>query len=207
MSAAELDPVALTDERARIGRRLRQAREAQRLTLAQLAASCGLTKGFLSKVERDQATPSVASLLRMCDALGLSIGELFAPGRDSDLVRADAYPPISFGGVGMRESLLTPSRERRLQVLHSLIAPGGGSGDETYELPIDVEFVFVIEGVLEVTIDGEVTRLHTGDALTFSPDARHAFTNPDATASARVLWVLSPALPVDSSAEPPAIET
>jgi quercetin dioxygenase-like cupin family protein/DNA-binding XRE family transcriptional regulator len=207
MSAAELDPASLADDRARIGRRLRQAREAQRLTLAELAESCGLTKGFLSKIERDQATPSVASLLRMCDALELSIGELFAPGRDSDLVRADAYPPISFGGVGMRESLLTPGRERRLQVLHSLIAPGGGSGDETYELPIDVEFVFVIEGVLEVTIDGEVTRLHTGDALTFSPEARHAFTNPDASASTRVLWVLSPALPVDSSTQPPAIET
>lgn len=207
MSAAELDPGVPTEDRARIGRRLRQAREAQRLTLAELATSCGLTKGFLSKIERDQATPSVASLLRMCDALELSIGELFAPGRDSDLVRADAYPPISFGGVGMREALLTPGRERRLQVLHSAIAPGGGSGDETYELPIDVEFVFVIDGVLEVTVDGEVTLLHAGDALTFAPDAPHAFTNPHATATTRVLWVLSPALPVDSSTEPPAIET
>jgi transcriptional regulator with XRE-family HTH domain len=122
---------AATDagQRSRIGRRLRAAREAQLLTLAELAAQCGLTKGFLSKVERDQAAPSVASLLRLCDALGLSIGELFDDAQDHDLVRDGEYPPINFGGEGMRESLLTPTRERRLQVIHSEIDPGGGSGD------------------------------------------------------------------------------
>jgi transcriptional regulator with XRE-family HTH domain len=197
---------AATDagQRSRIGRRLRAAREAQLLTLAELAAQCGLTKGFLSKVERDQAAPSVASLLRLCDALGLSIGELFDDAQDHDLVRDGEYPPINFGGEGMRESLLTPTRERRLQVIHSEIDPGGGSGDEAYGLPADVEFVFIIEGALEITLDGRVQSLRHGDALTFSPGAPHTFRNPSADAVARVLWVISPALSASGSRSNPA---
>ncbi len=177
-----------------IGDKLRAARLAQRLTLEQVAAACGLTKGFVSKLERDQSTASVASLLLLCDTLGLSIGELFEDVGGGDLLRADEYPQISFGGVGMVEYLLTPSRERRLQVLLSEIEPGGGSGDETYSLPLDVEFVYVAQGQLEIDLDGQLDVLRTGDALTFVPTTPHAFRNPGDSV-ARVLWVLTPALP------------
>jgi transcriptional regulator with XRE-family HTH domain len=189
-----------------LGRRLRAAREAQRLTLAQVAETAGLTKGFLSKVEREVAAPSVASLLRLCLALGLSVGELFAQEHDRELIRADSYPTISFGGEGMVESLLTPLRERRLQVIHSVIRPGGGSGDETYELPVAVEFVFVLAGDLSLTIDAQVHHLGTGDALTFAPEARHSFVNPSTDEDSEVLWVLTPALPVSGSSSDPEID-
>jgi transcriptional regulator with XRE-family HTH domain len=192
-------------EEARIGHRLRAQREAQRLTLSQLADASGLTKGFLSKVERDLATPSVASLLRLCDGLGLSIGELFDETNGQDLVRAGAYPAIGFGGQGMAESLLTPLRERRLQVIHSVIEPGGGSGAETYELPADIEFVFILGGTIELTVDDQVHLLDTGDAITFAPSARHSFSNPSDHLSAEVLWVLAPALPVTAEPDEHAI--
>jgi transcriptional regulator with XRE-family HTH domain len=192
--------------RSRIGRRLRAEREAQLLTLEQVANACGLTKGFLSKVERDQAAPSVASLLRLCEVLGVSIGELFDASDEHALVRAGAYPGISFGGEAMDEALLTPRRERRLQVIHSVIHPGGGSGDEAYGLPVDVEFAYVLEGVLEITLEGTRHALHQGDAFTFSPQAAHAFRNPSAAGMTRVLWVLCPALPADGSRRDPEAE-
>jgi transcriptional regulator with XRE-family HTH domain len=178
-----------------LGSLLRATREAQRATLAQVAEAAGLTKGFLSKVERDVATPSVASLLRLCDALGTSIGELFEGGPARALVRADAYPSIRFGGVAMQESLLTPPRERRLQVIHSVIQPGGGSGEESYAIPADVEFVLVIAGELRLKVDDDVHHLGTGDALTFSPRTRHTFVNPSPDDDTVVVWVLTPALP------------
>src|SRR3990170_1987245 len=102
----------------RIGEQLKAARMARRKTLAEVADSAGLTKGFLSKIERDQASASVASLMRICETLGLSVGELFnAP--PGNVVRRAAYPPINFGGTGMTEYLLTPSGERRLQAILS----------------------------------------------------------------------------------------
>ncbi|HSX66448.1 helix-turn-helix transcriptional regulator, partial [Nocardioides sp.] len=114
-----------------IGAQLKAARLARRMTLAEVAEAAGITKGFLSKIERDQATASVASLMRICETLGISVGDLFsAP--SGDVVRRGAYPPINFGGTGMTEFLLTPHGERRLQAILSEIAPGGGSGDEPY---------------------------------------------------------------------------
>ncbi len=148
----------------------------------------------------------MASLLCLCDALHLSVGDLLDRGHDRSLIRAGSYPSISFGGTRMEESLLTPFRERRLQVLHSLIHPGGGSGDETYELPTDVEFVFVVAGDLTLTIGDRSHDLRSGDAVTFSPSERHSFLNPSTTTVAEVLWVLTPALPVGGGPDDAEIE-
>ncbi len=132
--------------------------------MAEVAEQSGLTKGFVSKLERDLANVSVASLIRLCDALEISVGSLFQASR-GEVVRRGAYPPINFGGTSMREYLLTPSGEKRVQALLSDIEPGGGSGDEAYSLPADVEFVFVLAGQLHLVVAGEPVTLEEGDAL------------------------------------------
>jgi transcriptional regulator with XRE-family HTH domain len=179
-----------------IGARLKAARLARRKTLAEVAAESGLTKGFLSKLERDQASPSVASLMRLCQTLDISVGTLFqAP--NGEVVRHDAYQRINFGGTDLQEYLLTPRGERRVQAILSEIAPGGGSGDEPYVLPSDVEFVFVLEGRIQVTVHGEQILLEAGDAFTFPPKSPHHFRSVATRGRTRVLWVFAPALPVD----------
>ena len=178
----------------RIGEQLKAVRMARRKTLAEVADAAGLTKGFLSKIERDQATASVASLMRICETLGLPVGELFnAP--TGNVVRRASYPPINFGGTGMNEYLLTPSGELRLQAILSEIEPGGGSGEEPYSLPADVEFVFVVSGRLAVTLREEEVVLEAGDTLTFAPNVPHTFRSADEEGNTQVLWVFSPALP------------
>jgi transcriptional regulator with XRE-family HTH domain len=179
---------------ARVGAQLRAARLAARKSMAEVAEEAGLTKGFLSKLERDLANVSVASLIRLCDALGVSVGSLFQPSK-GEIVRAGERPTISFGGKGMSEYLLTPAHERRMQAILSDIAPGGGSGDEQYALPADVELVFIMTGRLEITIDEEAVVLEEGDAFTFTANARHAFRATAQSGPTRVLWVVSPALP------------
>ena len=140
-------------EGTRIGAQLKAARLAARMSMAEVAEQAGLTKGFVSKLERDLVNVSVASLIRLCDALGISVGSLFqAP--TGEVIRRDAYPPINFGGKNMTEYVLTPSGEKRVQAILSDIEPGGGSGDDPYPLPADVEFVFVLAGQLQVTVAG-----------------------------------------------------
>lgn len=175
----------------RIGPKLRQARRQRNLSIEQVATATGLTKGFISQVERDLSSASVASLISLCDALGITIGRLFEPSR-ADLIRSIERPPINFGGDGLTEYLLTPSREHRLQVIQSHIGPGGGSGDEPYALNADAEFVHVVSGELEVRVQATVHHLAAGDSLTFSPRDPHAWRNPSATDDAVVMWVLSP---------------
>ncbi|WP_432545147.1 helix-turn-helix domain-containing protein [Kineococcus sp. SYSU DK002] len=186
---------------AHIGARLRAARLAQRRTVAEVAQASGLTKGFLSRLERDRATASVAALVRLCATLDLAVGSLFAPAPAGEVVRAGHYPPITFGGHGLRESLLTPAGERRVAVIVSELTPGGGSGAEPYALDADVEFALVLAGEVELRFvpgadpadPAEVVVLGPGDAFTFDPARPHSF-RAAGDGPARVLWVVSPAL-------------
>jgi transcriptional regulator with XRE-family HTH domain len=181
-------------DRARIGAQLRAARLAARKSVAEVAADSGLTKGFVSKLERDVANPSVASLMRLCQALDVPVGSLFQAAK-GEVVRNGAYPPINFGGSGVREFLLTPSGEKRVQAILSEIEPDGGSGDEPYSLPADVEFVFVLAGRLCVTVADDEIVLGEGDAFTFPPSIQHTFRAVAAAGRTRVLWLFSPGLP------------
>ena len=185
-----------------LGARLREARRAQRKTLAQVAEESGVTKGFVSKLENDQASASVATLVRLCEALSVPIGSLFEPSV-GQVVRHDDYPPIEFGGIGMREFQLTPGSERRVQAILSEIEPGGGSGDARYTLPTDVELVFVLGGRLRIDLAGDDVELAAGDALTFPAATPHSFraVGPEPT---RVLWVVTPALPAQGWQRPAA---
>jgi transcriptional regulator with XRE-family HTH domain len=187
-------PVPPTDERPQIGARLKRARQAQRKTLSEVAEASGVTKGFLSRMERDQANASVAALVRVCQSLGIGVGSLFETAPYGEVVRQGAYRPISFGGESLTEFLLTPVGERRVQAIFSDIEPGGGSGGETYALSADVEFVFVLQGRLEIRFADQVTCLGPGDAFTFAPSLGHSFRSIEERAATRVLWVIAPAL-------------
>ena len=187
---------------ARIGAQLKAARLAARKSMAEVAEQAGLTKGFVSKLERDLANVSVASLIRLCDALGVSVGSLFQAPK-GQVVRHGARPPINFGGKKMTEYLLTPSGEKRVQAILSDIEPGGGSGNEPHSLPADVEFVLILAGQLHVTVAGEQITLEQGDAFTFPANIEHTFHVPPRAGHAQVLWIISPALPDHGLDTPP----
>ncbi|SEL61900.1 Helix-turn-helix domain-containing protein [Blastococcus sp. DSM 46786] len=177
---------------ALIGARLRAARQTAGLTLAAVAEQAGLTKGFLSRLERDEVSPSVASLVTVCGVLGIGVGQLFEP-PETSLVRAGEAPPINFGGAGLHEQLLTAGTQRQLQVIRSVVDPGGGGGPELYSLACDVEFVYVVAGELRLTLPGETVDLAAGDAFTMPGATPHTWFNPSATCPAEVLWALTPA--------------
>lgn len=189
------DPEAPSGTRPLVGPRLRRIRQQRRLTIEQLAKATGLTKGFLSQVERDRANVSVASLLRICDVLGVRVGELFDE-EEFGLVPVGERLALHFGGTGVRDFLLTPRSNRRIQVLHSTVAPGGNNeeeGEPAYRTISDAQFIHVTKGEFEITLDGEVFRLRTGDSLTFTGREKKTWRNPSGE-DAELLWMLTPSL-------------
>ncbi len=175
-----------------IGSRLRAARHTRGMTLDQLATASGLTKGFLSRLERDEVSPSVASLVTVCEVLGMGVGELFETPKTS-LVRANEGRRINFGGQDVLEFLLTPGTQKDLQVIHSRIEPGGTGGDELYALDCKVEFVYVVAGHLTMSLLGETLELGPGDAFTFPGREPHTWANRRSRGVCEVLWILAPA--------------
>jgi len=176
----------------RLGPKLRALRKERALTLEAVASAAGLTKGFLSLLERGQTTVSVPNLLRVCEILSVSVGSLFDY-PDSPVVRGGGGAPVEMGGSGIREYLLTPETERHLQVMRTVLHPGGGTGG-TYSLESETVFVFVLHGCLRLTVDGQESVLNAGDCYTFSAKAAHSWDNPGPEIS-EVLWSITPPIP------------
>ena len=169
-------PVQGLRESVAVGARLRNARLARRYTLEQTAQLAGMTKGFLSRVERDLTSPSVASLVTLCQVLQIDVGSLFTAPRTS-LVRLEEASPVDLGGNGIDERLVTSREERAVQVLRAVIAPGGAGENELYAIDCDVEVWHVVTGRLEVRMHDETFEVGEGDTLTFPGREPHKWRN------------------------------
>jgi transcriptional regulator with XRE-family HTH domain len=175
-----------------LGERIRAMRDKRGQSLKQLAQATSLTQSFLSQVERDLTSPSVASLRKIAEALGTSVATFFTGGSPNGrLVRKEARAVLVHPKRRWRDSLLTPSLNGKLQVIWSVIEPGGGSGDEPYTHDSDEECVVVIRGKLDFWVGDEHTLLKTGDALTFESRIPHKNRNPG-PGRTEVLWVITP---------------
>lgn len=184
-------PVEPSSAALAIGSRIRAARHAQRLTIDQIAESTGLTKGFLSRVERDLTSPSVASLVTLCQVLSMEVGELFTQ-PDTHVVRLAEAPRISLGGEGIVERLVTARSERRLQVIRAVIAPHGEGEKELYSVDCEVEVLHVLSGRFVLIFANERFDLDAGDTVTFPGREPHSWMNPTGEETV-VTWTLVPA--------------
>jgi transcriptional regulator with XRE-family HTH domain len=184
-------PAPATTE-LQLGPRIRALRQARGFTLRELAERAGVTESFLSQVEREVTSPSIASVQRIAGALDLAIAELFveeAPhGR---VVRRADRRRIAYPGLGAVDEFLTSGLDGRLQVILSTIEPGGGTGDEPYAHDSDEEVVIVLSGRLELWVADEHHVLEEGDTATYSSRLKHWNRNTGDT-TAVVLFCVTP---------------
>jgi transcriptional regulator with XRE-family HTH domain len=182
----------VTTDETLIGRSLRAARHRRGMTLRAVADLSGVTESFLSQVERDVASPSIATLRRIAAALGTSIGALLdAAGPQGHLVRRADRRVVGYAGLGARDEFLTEGANARLQVIESFIEAGGGTGPEAYAHESDEECLVVLEGSLDLWVGDETFHLEAGDAIRYPSRVAHRNENPG-PAPARVLFVLTP---------------
>ena len=160
-----------------IGPMLRQRRKELNLTLVQVAERAGIAQGFLSEIERDHASPSVATLIRLCDALGIAVGSLFVSSQPL-LVRANARDQMRYGGQMITYELLTSRTAHQMAAIMSQLKPGGMSGPQQHTLNAEEEFVLVLQGEMIMEIGQQAYHLFEGDALTFDPRQRPPLPEP-----------------------------
>ena len=182
-------PIQPTGTGHAVGRRLRELRQDRHLTMDQVAEFTGLTKGFLSRVERDLTSPSVTSLIAICKVLGVSPGEVLDT-PELSLVRLEEAPRVSLGGEGITEQLVTPPGTRELQVIRAVIAPGGRGETDLYTVDCTVESLHVIQGPFTLITPADELTLETGDTVTFPGTEPHSWSNPG-DGAAVVLWILA----------------
>ncbi len=157
-----------------------------------VADKTGFTQAYLSQVERGRVSPSLASLKRIALAYGVSLVSLLSDEpRDGAIVVRAAGRRRLLGQRGVvKELLVTRQSGKRMEPLCVTIQPGSGSEGE-YDHAGE-EFGFVLSGVLELTVEGQVFRLRRGDAFYFASSRQHGFRNPSRRTRTVVLWVITP---------------
>ncbi|WP_102960451.1 helix-turn-helix domain-containing protein [Mangrovicella endophytica] len=174
-----------------VGARLRALRIQKNISIDAAAAKAGVSKSFLSRFERDLVQASIASLLRICDAIGVKPGSIFEP-PTTNFVKAGEGAPINLGGIGMRERIVSSVGNEHVMALHSVIAPGGGSGPEAYSLRADLDVVHIISGELDMSVGGEAYHMTSGDTLSFDPKTPHTWRNPSQSEPCVTFWMIVP---------------
>jgi transcriptional regulator with XRE-family HTH domain len=175
-----------------IGQRLRAIRQERGMSLAQVAESAGLTRGFLSQLELGDTSASVTSLVKLAAALGIEITSLFER-PPSSLVRRGELVPSMLGGEGVVDYLLTPASERRAQLIETHLDPGGFADEELWTREGELVICHVQSGTLELRLADERLVLGPGDTFAFDPRMPHTWRNPSRRARTKVLWVDVPA--------------
>jgi transcriptional regulator with XRE-family HTH domain len=165
-----------------VGERLQALRNAQGLTLDELAARSGVSRAMISRVERAEASPTAALLARLCEAFGLSLSAFFAD---------DARPvsPLSRHGEQrlwrdpqtgyLRRSVSPPGMPSRVDLVEVEFPPGARvSFPPRAESRVMTQHVWLFAGELQMTIGETVHRLYPGDCLFMDIGDTFEFHNP-----------------------------
>ena len=176
-------PVSVDAEATRIGGRIRGMRHKRGLTLVQLAAGSGLSHPFLSQLERGLARPSIGSLERIARALGSSQVELLTADDTAcddpavAVVRADEG---SRGGFAEGEGrVLLPGSNRPFRPIE-FIGENTQWGDAYVHA--EDEFVHVVDGCVEIELDGAVHTLGPRDSAYSMGGTPHRWRSADGRA-------------------------
>lgn len=171
-------PKSKTPTPVDVGGRLKVARVTRNLSQRELATRAGVTNGMISMIEQNKHSPSVATLNRLTDALGLSFADFFA----LDLLSSPQVfygtkdlLPLTEGKVTFRV-VAGERRDKAVQILHEVYEPGGDTGSEMLTHRGE-EGGIVLEGEIELTVGDDQRILKSGDAYYFESTVPHRFRN------------------------------
>jgi transcriptional regulator with XRE-family HTH domain len=148
---------------------LRAVRKQRGLTLEQLAKQTGLTKSYLSKIERRQSTPSIAVALKVARALEVDVGRLFSDEAAQEKITVDRAPADA---DGERYRVLASALLGK-SMSPFVVRPTENLADDPHPEHAGQEFVFVHAGSVELDYGDQTIALGTGDSAYFDASVSH----------------------------------
>ena len=172
-----------------IGNRLKELRVLKGLTQEELADRAELSKGFISQVERNLTSPSIAPLTDILQCLGLTIGEFFNEEPEEQIVfgHQDYFEKVD-NELNNTIKWIIPNAQKHIMepILLTLQAAGSTYPDNPHE---GEEFGYVLSGSISIHLGNRIYRAKKGESFYFIPDKKHFLTTKS---GAVVLWVSSP---------------
>ena len=174
-----------------IGDRIKRRRIRLGLTQEELAARTELSKGFISQLERDLTSPSIATLTDLLEALGTDLADFFAePGDEKVVFGAEDVFVKENTEAGHSIFWLIPNAQKNLlEPIMVSLSPGGRTyEDDPHE---GEEFGHVLAGSIVLRLGEREFKVRRGSSFCFKPSSVHCIVNNGKT-EAKVLWVATP---------------
>jgi len=171
-----------------VGMRLRELREERNVSMRALARASGLSANALSMIERGLTSPSISTLNKLANALGVPITAIFRhePQRSQVLFcKAQERVQVPLAG-GALEYLGRNLFTGRMEACTLTLKAGDSSGSH-HLIHSGCEFLFCLAGQLECEVDGQFYCLEPGDSLMFTAQLFHRFYNPGPTPAGALL--------------------
>ena len=172
-----------------IGAKIKRIRLSNQLTLEELANRSELTKGFLSQLERDLTSPSVATLENLLEALGTNLKDFFSEDEDEQIVfsKEDFFENIQ---DDYKISYIIPNAQKNEMepILLNLYPNQSTPIDYPHE---GEEFGYVIEGSILVCLDNQKFKCKKGESFYYESSKTHYLKNTS-NSNAKIIWISSP---------------
>ena len=192
-------PAAAADEAARsVGARLRLLRKSQKVTLTELATSAGVDAATISRIETGKMSGTLESHIRLAEALGLKLTDLYAGIEEIRAKRAATVQPpsqrkdvyVHQAGKSAIALLTSDILTKKLMPVLVTIEPGGSTHREEAKVGTE-KFLYVLDGSVEARVGQETHQLRRGSSLYLDASVPHSLKNAG-RAAAKVIAVITP---------------
>ena len=173
-----------------IGENLKRIRVANSLTQQELADRCELTKGYISQLERDLTSPSIATLTDILECLGTDLGSFFNESIDNKIVFKQEDVFVKETNDNYIINWIVPNAQKN-KMEPILVELGGNSKIKTDEPHDGEEFGYVLTGSLLLNYDNQIYKVKKGESFYFKANKIHYIENAGKN-TAKVLWISTP---------------
>ncbi|MDY3918624.1 MAG: XRE family transcriptional regulator [Candidatus Limivivens sp.] len=174
-----------------IGKKIKELRIARQLTQEELADRCELSKGFISQLERDLTSPSIATLMDILQCLGTSLNEFFCEDQEEQVVfhDSDYFEKTDSEQKNTIEWIIPNAQKNMMEPIRLTMEPGGSVYPD---LPHEgEEFGYVLSGTVTIHVGNNMYKAKKGESFYFSASRKHYLENTGKT-PATLIWVSTP---------------
>ena len=164
-----------------IGANIQSIRKGQNLTLDMLSEKSGVSKAMLSQIESEKVNPTVATVWKIAQGLGVDINALLKGGQEAarkfTVTRSDKVTTLDTDEEGLHIKVLSPISMVEDLEMYLLTFQSGGALRSSAHFPQTEEFLTILEGTVRVAAGNNVTELDAGDFISYHCDVEHSIEN------------------------------
>lgn len=170
-------------------KKIKNLRIAQNLSLKQLSERSGVSVSMISQIERKKTDPTLTTLYKICNGLGVSISSfLESDDQSTHIIRKNKRKTLTFPQSHSKYELLTPITDGNIEMIRIYLEPG--QDDQRLVKHTGEECGHVLKGEMTIVLGDKQHILHEGDTIRFNSNVPHRFLNhTDETAIS--IWAMT----------------